>query len=140
MKFRRQRRDELGINLTPLIDVVFLLLIFFMVSTSFTTQTQLTVNLPEAEAEPAPKVNKLVLTITRDGQHAVNGKSVGGSQAEIVDALEVLVGSKRDIPLTVAADGDTAHKFVVTVLDIVARAGFTNVTIAAETPTLGNKS
>ena len=68
MKFRRQRRDELSINLTPLIDVVFLLLIFFMVSTSFTRATQLAVNLPEAEGQPAPeRTAKLELVIAADG-------------------------------------------------------------------------
>ena len=53
MKFRRQRREEVGINLTPLIDVVFLLLIFFMVSTTFTRETQLSIDLPEAQGKPA---------------------------------------------------------------------------------------
>ena len=68
MKFRRQRRDELAINLTPLIDVVFLLLIFFMVSTSFTSETQLAVNLPEATGEPATDSPlKLDLMISADG-------------------------------------------------------------------------
>ena len=76
MNFRRLRRPEVSINLTPLIDVVFLLLIFFMVSTSFSELTQLVVELPEAEGMPATVETAVVLSIDATGNMALNGAPV----------------------------------------------------------------
>ena len=134
MKFRRQRRDELGINLTPLIDVVFLLLIFFMVSTSFTTQTQLSVSLPEAEGEPGQETSQLELTIDSAGNFKLNGSPVAASSAALRAALRDTAGERRDQPMTIAADALTAHQHVVTALDVASKMGFKQLTIAAQTP------
>ena len=139
MKFRRQRRDELAINLTPLIDVVFLLLIFFMVSTSFTRHTQLAINLPEAEGEPAPEnPSRLELIISADGQFRLNGDPVPSEAAGLKRALRSTAGDRRDIPLTIAADGATAHRLVVTALDVASSLGFQQLTIAAQGPSGGS--
>ena len=133
MKFRRQRRDELAINLTPLIDVVFLLLIFFMVSTSFTKSTQLAINLPEAEGEPAPdSLTRLELTIDAEGRYLLNGNSVDNSPKALRSALRAAAGERRDLPLTIAADGAAAHRNVVTALDAASALGFQQLTIAAQ--------
>lgn len=135
MKFRRQRRDELAVNLTPLIDVVFLLLIFFMVSTSFTAHTQLAINLPEAEGEPAPQsVTRLELSIDALGNFALNGDPVPSDPPGLRRALRNAAGDRRDIPMTIAADGDAAHRNVVTALDAASNLGFQQLTIAAQTP------
>ncbi len=134
MKFRRQRRDELGINLTPLIDVVFLLLIFFMVSTSFTTQTQLSVSLPEAKGEPGSESSVLELTIDSAGNFALNGSPISSSSKAIRRALREEAGDRRDVPMTIAADALTAHQYVVTALDVASKMGFRQLTIAAQTP------
>ena len=134
MKFRRKRTDELSINLTPLIDVVFLLLIFFMVSTSFTKATQLAINLPEAEGEPAPKrATKLELMIAADGSFTLNGIPVSNQPIDLRRALRDEAGEDRDIPITIAADGEAAHRFVVTALDAANALGFRQLTIAAQT-------
>ena len=139
MKFRRQRRDELAINLTPLIDVVFLLLIFFMVSTSFTRHTQLAINLPEAEGEPAPEnPSRLELIISADGQFKLNGDPVPNDATGLKRALRTTAGDRRDIPLTIAADGATAHRLVVTALDVASSLGFQQLTIAAQGPSGGS--
>lgn len=135
MKFRRQRRDELAINLTPLIDVVFLLLIFFMVSTSFTTETQLAISLPEAEGQPASQNSKsLELTIDANGIYRLNGELVGGKPQALRRALREAAGDRRDMPLTIAADGSAAHRQVVTALDAASVLGFQQLTIAAQGP------
>ena len=134
MKFRRQRRDELGINLTPLIDVVFLLLIFFMVSTSFTTQTQLSVSLPEAEGEPGQEASQLELTIDSAGNFKLNGATISSSSTALRAALRATAGERRDLPMTIAADALTAHQYVVTALDVASKMGFKQLTIAAQTP------
>jgi hypothetical protein len=77
MKFRRKPKFDNGINLTPLIDVVFLLLIFFMVTTTFTKHTSLVINLPEASGEPAPEqVEPLDLLVSREGNYSLNGQNL----------------------------------------------------------------
>ena len=135
MKFRRQRRDELNVNLTPLIDVVFLLLIFFMVSTSFTTQTQLAVDLPEAEGEPAPNNSlRLELTIDAAGVFQLNGAQVAAEPRALRKALRATAGERRDIPLTIAADGGAAHRYVVMALDVASQLGLAQLTIATQSP------
>lgn len=136
MKFRRQRRDELSINLTPLIDVVFLLLIFFMVSTSFTTRTQLAVNLPEAEGVAARETSKLELTIDAAGVFRLNDDIVPSDSEGLRKALRKAAGAQRDLPMTIAADGATAHQYVVTALDVASRLGFKQLTIATQEPTV----
>lgn len=135
MKFRRQRRDELSINLTPLIDVVFLLLIFFMVSTSFTTRTQLALSLPEAEGTAAVAgAQQLELRINASGDFSLNGQPVAGDPAGLRRALREAAGGRRNVPVTVAADSATAHQHVVTALDAATRLGFEQLTIAAQAP------
>ena len=135
MKFRRQQREEVGINLTPLIDIVFLLLIFFMVSTSFTRATQLAVNLPEAEGQPAPeRTAKLELVIAADGVFTLNGRAISSQPDNLRRALRDESNGNRDIPITIAADGAAAHRHVVTALDAASALGFRQLTIAAQAP------
>ena len=135
MRFRRKRSDELSVNLTPLIDVVFLMLIFFMVSTSFTKATQLAINLPEAEGEPAPqRASKLELMIAANGTFTLNGKPVSNQPIDLRRALRAEAKDNRDIPITIAADGAVAHRYVVTALDAASALGFHQLTIAAQTP------
>ncbi len=133
MKFRRQRKDELALNLTPLIDVVFLLLIFFMVSTSFTSETQLAVNLPQADGSPASNSpRQLNLMISADGQFRLNGERVDSTAQAVRTALRQQAGQRRDLPLTIAADGNAAHRHVVTALDAAHTLGFQRLSIAAQ--------
>ena len=134
MKFRRQRRDELSPNLTPLIDVVFLLLIFFMVSTSFTTRTQLAVNLPEAEGVATTRTSQLELSIDATGEFRLNGAVVPSDASGLRRALREAAGERRDMPMSIAADGNAAHQHVVTALDTASRLGFQQLTIATQTP------
>jgi biopolymer transport protein ExbD len=134
LKFRRQRRDELSPNLTPLIDVVFLLLIFFMVSTSFTTRTQLAVNLPEAEGVASSRTTQLELSIDASGEFRLNGEQVPSDARGLRRALQDTAGDQRDMPMTIAADGDAAHQFVVTALDVASKLGFQQLTIATQAP------
>jgi len=134
LKFRRQRRDELSPNLTPLIDVVFLLLIFFMVSTSFTTRTQLAVNLPEAEGVATTRASQLELSIDATGEFRLNGAVVPSDASGLRRALREAAGERRDMPMTIAADGSAAHQYVVTALDTASRLGFQQLTIATQAP------
>lgn len=129
MRFARRRTEEPEIGLTSLIDVVFLLLIFFMVTTSFVDEAGLSVALPEAgQAEAAPE--PAAATVVVD---AGNGIFVGGRRLRGPDALrEALAGLATDArELRIRADGRASHRTVVTVMDAAAAAGFRRIDIAA---------
>lgn len=132
MNFRQLRRPEVSINLTPLIDVVFLLLIFFMVSTSFSELTQLVVDLPEAEGSPASADNGLLLTVDAVGNMTLSGESVPNDARGLSAALRQQLSGNTDIPLTLSADAMTPHQYVVTAMDVAAQLNITRLTIATE--------
>lgn len=131
MKFQRHQADEINVNLTPLIDVVFLLLIFFMVSTTFTRETQLEVDLPQADnSAQVDQQRPLEVVITADGEFSVNGEGLVNSQARTLRlALTKVSGENYDQPLTISADARTPHQAVVTAMDVAGGLGFTRLSI-----------
>ncbi|MET3998803.1 biopolymer transporter ExbD [Marinobacterium sp. MBR-109] len=135
MKFQRQRREEININLTPLIDVVFLLLIFFMISTTFTREAHLTISLPEAsaEGEAQQQADSIDVVIGAEGQYTINGEALVSSDAlTLRRALLKLAGDARDLPFIITADAQTAHQSVVTVMDVAGRLGFSKLSITTQ--------
>jgi biopolymer transport protein ExbD len=133
VKLSSQSRPEPDVNLTPLIDVVFLLLIFFMVSTSFVKQSQITIRLPEAEStamveEPPEKID---IMITDQGTYLVNGRELINNRPETIrNALQRVSGGNTDLPLTISADANARHQHVVTAMDVAGRLGFVRISIA----------
>jgi len=106
-----------------------------MVSTSFTSETQLAIDLPEAEGSPASSTKRrLELTIASDGTFTLNGNAIAAQAAALRSALRDAVGDRRDTPLTIAADGDAPHRYVVMALDVANGLGLKRLTIAAQTP------
>lgn len=136
MKFPRQRVEEVNVNLTPLIDVVFLLLIFFMVSTTFTKETHLDVDLPEASGESVVKeIEVLEILITDEGHYSVNGKALVNTQAKTLRrALNELAGDDREMPLVITADAKTPHQAVVTAMNVSGQLGFSKLSITTQEP------
>ena len=132
MNFRQLRRPEVSINLTPLIDVVFLLLIFFMVSTSFSELTQLVVDLPEAEGAPASTETTLLLVVDVEGNMTLDGAPVPNDARGLSEALRHRLSGNIDIPVTLSADAMTPHQHVVTAIDVAAQLDITRLTIATE--------
>jgi len=132
VKFRRNRqRENVDINLASLIDVVFVLLLFFVVTTTFTRETQLRVELPEAtSAEPTPaEQGKLVeITISADGVYSVNNHLLPKSDlATLSEAIERESGGDNKLPLAISADGKTPHQAVVTAMDAAGKLGFSQL-------------
>lgn len=136
MKFRRQRTEDEGINLTPLIDVVFLLLIFFMVSTTFTKETHLSVDLPEAVGEKSSEApEQLEILITSDGSYSVNGLAlVNNKPATLRSALEKTSEGNNQLPLIITADAKTPHQAVVLAMDVAGQLGFVRLSITTRQP------
>lgn len=136
MKFRRQPREALSVNLTPLIDVVFLLLIFFMVSTTFTRETQLSVDLPEATGLLRDEVDKqLEILIDEQGRYRVNGRPLVDTRLRTLQAAmyEVSRGDTT-LPLVISADAEAAHQSVVRAMDAAGQMGFSRLSIASIQP------
>jgi biopolymer transport protein ExbD len=139
MKFKRQRKEALAVNLTPLIDVVFLLLIFFMVSTSFTDLSELVVNLPEADGEQRQAETKgLELVITASEEMFLNGVPFPADEKNLRLRLVEKAGSRRDIPISIIADADTRHAMVVMSMDAVSQLGFKQLSIGTQKPLSGD--
>lgn len=136
MEFRRQVRTEESINLTPLIDVVFLLLIFFMVTTTFTNENHLAVDLPEASAE-SELVEKagIDIVINAGGDYTINGQVVINQQAQTLQrALEKIANGDTKQPLVITADANTSHQAVVRAMDVAGKLGFAQLRITTKEP------
>mgnify|MGYP002640253529 FL=1 len=134
MKFKRTIREELAINITPLIDVVFLLLIFFMVTTTFNRETRLLVNLPEANAELVEsQPSQIEIIVARDGSYSINGRALVNTRLEtLVQGLEIESGGDRSLPILLVADAESTHQSVVTAMDAIGQSGFTRLNIATQ--------
>lgn len=139
MNFRRhRRREDLGVDITPLIDVVFLLLIFFMVSTTFIRETQLRIDLPEATGEPAEREpDALEITVDARGDYSVNDRLLLRSDIEtLMRALrEAVEGRELDRQrVIITADGNASHQSVVTAMDAVGKVGLSRLSITTREP------
>lgn len=134
MKFKRRLRPDLVIDITPLIDVVFLLLIFFMVTTTFNRETRLLVNLPEANAELAENLpQQIEITVARDGSYSINGKALVNDRLEtLMRGLELESGGDRSLQILLIADAEATHQAVVTAMDGIGQSGFTRLNIATQ--------
>ena len=133
MKLNLRPRIQPEVNLTSLIDVVFLLLIFFMVSTSFVKQSQIAIRLPEAEStavvEEVPE--KIDIMITETGTYLINGRELINNRAETIrNALQKASAGNNKLPLTISADANAKHQYVVTAMDVAGRLGFSRISIA----------
>jgi biopolymer transport protein ExbD len=133
MKLSVRPRAEPEVNLTSLIDVVLLLLIFFMVSTSFVKQSQISIRLPEADssavAEEVP--DQLDIMITEQGTYLVNGRELVNNRPETIrNALQKLSGGNTSLPLTISADANARHQYFVTAMDVAGKLGFVQISIA----------
>ena len=133
MNLQVRPRAEPEVNLTSLIDVVFLLLIFFMVSTTFVKQSKISIRLPEAESASIVEENPLQLDImiTEQGTYLINGRELINRRPETIrNALQKLSGGNTNLPLTISADANARHQHVVTAMDVAGKLGFVKISIA----------
>lgn len=131
MNLKPEHRDEIDLNLTPLIDVVFLLLIFFMVSTTFEKTAKLKVDLPEASAKASQvETKKIVVGVDAQGNYYVNDRQLVNTQIKTLK-LAMLKLSKGDkkMPIILRADAKTPHQSVVRVMDAASQVGLTRLSI-----------
>jgi len=132
MRLVSKRRDDPELNMTSLIDVVLLLVIFFMLATTFVQEGRLRVTLPDASIAPAKvTVDPIVITITAQGGYRVNERVLlNNSRETLRAALQKVAGAADAQPVTIRADARATHQSVVTAMDVAARLGFSQVNIA----------
>ncbi|MCP5160579.1 MAG: biopolymer transporter ExbD [Hahellaceae bacterium] len=134
MKFKRQVTDEVSVNLTPLIDVVFLLLIFFMVSTTFTKESHLEIELPEANGESSKAEQKQIeVVINEKGDYSVNDQTLVNNSADTLkSAVEKVSQGNKKLPFIITADAKTPHEYVVRAMDVAGKLGFVQLRITTQ--------
>jgi biopolymer transport protein ExbD len=133
MRLRPGNSAEPEINLTSLIDVVLLLLVFFMVSTSFVRESELSIRLPEVSesARQSLEVGELAIAVTAKGAYYVNGRALVDSRAATLRAaIKKLQPDAKDARLTITADGSASHQSVVTAMDVAGKLGFVDISIS----------
>ena len=135
MNFRKHRSEEPEINLIPFIDVLLVVLIFLMLSTTYSKFTELQINLPTAEADkPRDRPAEIIVAVAADGRYAVNRKALAGRSVEALSAeLGMAAQALKDPVVIVSADATAAHQAVINVLDAARRAGLARLTFAAQT-------
>lgn len=132
MNIGSRQKEILDVNITPLIDVVFLLLIFFMVSTTFERESQIEIMLPEASAS-AKTTDEFVMQVTIDeeGTYYVNQQRVINTKLDtLMKAMKQVAGDRKDPPIILSADAKTPHQSVVTAMDAARRLGFVHLNFA----------
>ena len=136
MNFRHRKVEELDVNVTPLIDVVFLLLIFFMVSTTFDRQSELNIELPEASGEisESEKV-EIEIFIGSTGKFTINDKDIINTQIDtLLRALREAAGDDNEPRVIITADKNATHQSVMTAMDAARQMGFIHITFSAIKP------
>lgn len=136
MNLRQAGGDEPELNLTPLIDVVFILLIFFMVSTTFQKESEIKIELPEASADAVEeKKDVLELVIDAEGRYFIDQQQVVNTELETLQkAISKFLGDRTGIPVVIRADRRTPYESVVRAMDAISRLGLVQMSLATSQP------
>ena len=137
MKLQNRSREEPEINVISLVDVLLVLVLFLMVSTTFMHETKISLQLPQVASEvpAATPSDKLEIMVTQAGAYLVNGRElVNNERRTLRAAIERLTGEKRELPVFIRADAAASHQAVVTAMDVAGQLGFVKLNIATVTP------
>jgi biopolymer transport protein ExbD len=139
MNFRKPKPEEPEINLIPFIDVLLVVLIFLMLSTTYSKFTELQINLPVADSDKLrDRPREIIVAVAADGRYTVNRKPVEGRSVEILAAeLTAAAAGSADMTVIVSADATTAHQSVINVMDAARRANLPRLTFATQTSSGG---
>jgi biopolymer transport protein ExbD len=139
MKLSARKNEDPELNLISLVDVFLLLLVFFMISTTFLNETSIKIRLPESSETPslAERRDTIEVSVTAEGTYRVNGQAlINTSTATLATAIIKVAGTDREVPVTIRADARAMHQSVVTAMDVVGQLGFKAINIA----TVNNQS
>jgi biopolymer transport protein ExbD len=141
MNFRKPKPEDPEINLIPFIDVLLVILIFLMLSTTYSKFTELQIALPVADAEQArDRPHEIIVAVAADGRYAVNKKLVDGRSVDALAAeLTAAAAGSNEMMLIISADATAAHQSVINVMDAARRAGIAKLTFATQSSSGGAK-
>jgi len=136
VNLRQSPGDDPEVNLTPLIDVVFILLIFFMVSTTFQKESEINIELPEASGEPLEeRKDQLEIIIDANGHYFIDEQQVVNTELlTLKKAIQKFLGEQRDLPVVIRADRTTPYEAVIRAMDATAQLGLVNMSLATSQP------
>ena len=136
MNLRQSSAEDPEVNLTPLIDVVFILLIFFMVSTTFQRESEIKIELPEASGDPVEERKDLLeIVIDADGHYFIDEEQVVNTElVTLKKAIQKFLGEQRDLPVVIRADRTTPYEAVIRAMDATAQLGLVNMSLATSQP------
>jgi biopolymer transport protein ExbD len=136
MKLRSRQWEEPELNIINFVDVMLMLLVFFMMTTHFIQNTSLAVELPTASVAPLPgRLSGIEVTVDAQDHYYVNQKAVPGTSPDALrDAILAVAGERRDLPIILRADARSTHQAVVTVMDVVGALGFAQLQILTTRP------
>lgn len=139
MKFKRKSVEDLHINLTPMIDCLLFILVFLLLTTTFTQQSRINLSLPDAQGVP-PKdyQHKIEVVVDSTGHYAVNGQALSSKEtADLSTAIKQSSQDRRDLMFVIAADAKATHQDVIRVMDVAGQLGFVNINISTKVPSRG---
>ena len=139
MKFKRKSVEDLHINLTPMIDCLLFILVFLLLTTTFTQQSRINLSLPDAQGVP-PKdyQHKIEVVVDSSGHYAVNGQALSSKEtADLSTAIKQTAQDRRDLMFVIAADAKATHQDVIRVMDVAGQLGFVNINISTKVPSRG---
>ena len=144
MNFRKHSRDEPEINLIPFIDVLLVVVIFLMLSTTYSKFTELQVNLPVADTEAARDYPKeIIVAVSSDGRYSINKNIIQGRSLDAVAIALISANStdkdNKDRVLIISADAAASHQSVILVMEAARRAGLSHITFATQSAAVSNK-
>lgn len=141
MKLPQSKMEDPDVNLTPLIDVVFILLIFFMVSTTFQRESQIKIELPEASSEPMEEQKDVLeILVDPEGHYFIGGQQVVNTElATLKKAILKFLGKRSELPVVIRADRNTPYEAVVRAMDATAQLGLVHMSLATNQPESGGE-
>ena len=141
MKLRQTPTDEPEVNLTPLIDVVFILLIFFMVSTTFQRESEIRIELPEASADQVEeKTEPLEILIDEQGHYFVGGEQVVNTELDTLKrAIRKFLGQRKEAPVVIRGDRNAPYEAIIRAMDATSQLGLEQMSLATSQPADGAK-
>jgi biopolymer transport protein ExbD len=139
MNFHRRRSEEPDINLIPFIDVLLVVLIFLMLTTTYSKFTELKITLPTASAQQLKtQPREILVAVSADGRYSINRQLIEGASVEVLaQALNEAAGDDKSRPVIVSADAMAAHQTVINVMDAARRVGLSQLTFATQTGSKG---
>ena len=139
MKFKRSQVEDIHINLTPMIDCMLFILVFLLLSTTFSQQSRINLTLPDAQGVPPKQFDqKIEIMVDSTGHYSVNGQAISSKEVpDLSAAIRQASNDRKDMMFVIAADSAATHQDVIRVMDVAGQLGFVNINISTKVPTRG---